>query len=50
MGARNAARTLLALGGAAAAVWTLFRAWSGNRPSRDYRGQDLFGGITGTPG
>ncbi|MEV0278453.1 hypothetical protein AB0I22_19005 [Streptomyces sp. NPDC050610] len=45
---RNALGSVLALIGAAAAVWSPFRAWYDGRHGRDYRVQDLFDGITGT--
>ncbi|WP_258177471.1 hypothetical protein [Streptomyces solincola] len=43
---RNAIGSLLALVGAAAAVWSPFRAWYGGRQGQDYAVDDLFGGIT----
>ncbi|MCX4511518.1 hypothetical protein OHA27_14605 [Streptomyces sp. NBC_01619] len=43
---RNVIGSVLALAGAAAAVWSPFRAWYDGRPGGDYRIQDLFGGIT----
>ncbi|MEU7022123.1 hypothetical protein ABZ990_15865 [Streptomyces sp. NPDC046203] len=43
---RNIVGSVLALAGATAAVWSPFRAWYDGRPGRDYRIQDLFGGIT----
>ncbi|WP_329197285.1 MULTISPECIES: hypothetical protein [unclassified Streptomyces] len=45
---RNLLGSLLGLIGAAAAVWSPFRAWYGGRHGRDYRLADLFstGGIT----
>jgi hypothetical protein len=43
---RNIVGSVLALAGATAAVWSPFRAWYDGRPGRDYRVQDLFGGIT----
>ncbi|MEV0260777.1 hypothetical protein AB0I49_05455 [Streptomyces sp. NPDC050617] len=45
---RNALGSVVALIGAAAAVWSPFRAWYDGRHGRDYRVQDLFDGITGT--
>ncbi|MEU7041187.1 hypothetical protein AB0A77_09005 [Streptomyces varsoviensis] len=45
---RNALGSVVALIGAAAAVWSPFRAWYDGRHGRDYRVQDLFNGITGT--
>ncbi|NWF27934.1 hypothetical protein HW130_16955 [Streptomyces sp. PKU-EA00015] len=47
---RNVIGSILALAGAAAAVWSPFRAWYDGRHGRDYRVQDLFIGITGTGG
>ncbi|MGI5482235.1 hypothetical protein [Streptomyces lavendofoliae] len=44
---RNVIGSILALVGAAAAVWSPFRAWHDGRHGRDYRIADLFGGITG---
>ncbi|MCK8679149.1 hypothetical protein [Streptomyces lichenis] len=44
---RNAVGSLLALVGAAAAVWSPFLAWYNGRAGRDYAIADLFGGITG---
>ncbi|HET6857118.1 MAG TPA: hypothetical protein VFH94_08490 [Streptomyces sp.] len=38
---------ILALVGATAAVLSPFRAWHDGRHGRDYRIEDLFGGITG---
>ncbi|MFE0035776.1 hypothetical protein [Streptomyces sp. NPDC059015] len=43
---RNVVGSVLALAGAAAAVWSPFRAWYDGRPGIDYRIQDLFGGIS----
>lgn len=43
---RNVIGSVLALAGAAAAVCSPFRAWYDGRQGRDYRIQDLFGGIT----
>lgn len=45
---RNIIGSILALVGAAAAVWSPFRAWYDGRHGRDYRVQDLFNGITET--
>ncbi|MEU1277329.1 hypothetical protein [Streptomyces sp. NPDC005805] len=45
---RNVLGSILALAGAAAAVWSPFRDWYDGRPGRDYRVQDLFNGITDT--
>ncbi|MFE7119590.1 hypothetical protein ACFU99_29650 [Streptomyces sp. NPDC057654] len=45
---RNALGSVVALIGAAAAVWSPFRAWYDGRHGRDYRVQDLFNGISGT--
>ncbi|MET9427268.1 MULTISPECIES: hypothetical protein [unclassified Streptomyces] len=45
---RNVIGSALALVGAAAAVWSPFRAWYDGRLGRDYRVADLFTGITGT--
>ncbi|MCS0635887.1 hypothetical protein NX801_09450 [Streptomyces sp. LP05-1] len=42
---RNVLGSVLALIGAAAAVWSPFRAWYDGRHGRDYRVADLFGGI-----
>ncbi|MFI8001814.1 hypothetical protein [Streptomyces sp. NPDC086010] len=44
---RNVLGSVVALVGAAAAVQSPFQSWYGDRPGRDYRVQDLFGGITG---
>ncbi|MDQ0794689.1 hypothetical protein [Streptomyces sp. B1I3] len=44
---RNVLGSVIALIGAAAAVLSPFQHWYGNRLGRDYRIQDLFGGITG---
>ncbi|MFD3536273.1 hypothetical protein [Streptomyces sp. NPDC058664] len=44
---RNVAGSVLALVGAAAAVWSPFRAWYDGRHGRDYAIGDLFTGITG---
>ncbi|MFD7028268.1 hypothetical protein ACFWAR_09575 [Streptomyces sp. NPDC059917] len=41
---RNAIGSLLGLIGAAAAVWSPFRAWYDGRHGRDYRLSDLFSG------
>ena len=43
---RNVIGSVLALAGAAAAVWSPFRAWYDGRHGSDYRIEDLFGGIT----
>ncbi|MFJ7588270.1 hypothetical protein ACIQZO_12980 [Streptomyces sp. NPDC097617] len=45
---RNVLGSLMGLIGAAAAVWSPFRAWYDGRLGRDYRVQELFtsGGIT----
>ncbi|MEU8571441.1 hypothetical protein AB0C51_24415 [Streptomyces pathocidini] len=43
---RNILGSAVALAGAAAAVWSPFRAWYGGRLGRDVRIEDLFGGIT----
>lgn len=43
---RNVIGSVLALAGAAAAVWSPFRDWYDGRPGQDYRVQDLFNGIT----
>ncbi|MFF8608996.1 hypothetical protein ACF06X_23985 [Streptomyces sp. NPDC015346] len=43
---RNVIASVLAIAGAAAAVWSPFRAWYGGRHGSDYRIGDLFGGIT----
>jgi hypothetical protein len=45
---RNTIGSILALIGAAAAVWSPFRDWYDGRHGRDYRVQDLFNGITET--
>ncbi|MFJ1749900.1 hypothetical protein ACIOJD_27185 [Streptomyces sp. NPDC088116] len=45
---RNFLGSLLALLGAAAAVYSPFRVWYDGRLGRDYRVADLFDGITGT--
>ncbi|MFD3807614.1 hypothetical protein ACFWSF_15275 [Streptomyces sp. NPDC058611] len=42
---RNALGSLLGLIGAAAAVWSPFRAWYGSRQGRDYRVEELFSGA-----
>ncbi|MEV3990467.1 hypothetical protein AB0J57_16325 [Streptomyces sp. NPDC049837] len=42
---RNVIGSVLALAGAAAAVWSPFRAWYDGRLGRDYRIADLFTGI-----
>ncbi|MFF4243877.1 hypothetical protein ACFYY2_05320 [Streptomyces sp. NPDC001822] len=44
---RNVLGSVVALVGAAAAVQSPFHSWYGERLGRDYRIQDLFGGITG---
>ncbi|MFJ9035193.1 hypothetical protein ACIRF8_01170 [Streptomyces sp. NPDC102406] len=46
---RNIVGSVLALVGAAATVWSPFRAWYDGRRGRDYRLGDLFsgGGVTG---
>ncbi|MFD5420499.1 hypothetical protein ACFWJT_21050 [Streptomyces sp. NPDC127069] len=41
---RNAIGSLMGLIGAAAAVWSPFRAWYDGRPGRDYRIEELFSG------
>ncbi|GBQ04099.1 hypothetical protein SSP531S_55900 [Streptomyces spongiicola] len=46
---RNVIGSALALAGAAAAVYSPFRAWYDGRRGSDYRVQDLFGGITDAP-
>ncbi|WP_372464075.1 hypothetical protein [Streptomyces pinistramenti] len=43
---RNVIGSLIALIGAAAAVWSPFRPWYDGRHGRDVRIEDLFGGIT----
>ncbi|MFD3512036.1 hypothetical protein [Streptomyces sp. NPDC058663] len=43
---RNALGSVLALVGAATAVWSPFNAWYDGRHGRDYRIDDLFNGIT----
>lgn len=43
---RNVIGSLIALIGAAAAVWSPFRAWYDGRPGTDFRIEDLFNGIT----
>ncbi|MGW0122343.1 hypothetical protein [Streptomyces sp. NPDC003327] len=43
---RNVIGSVLALVGAAAAVWSPFRAWYDGRHGRDYAIDDLFTGIT----
>ncbi|OKJ99584.1 hypothetical protein AMK26_26535 [Streptomyces sp. CB03234] len=43
---RNVIGSILALVGAAAAVWSPFRAWYDGRHGRDYRIADLFSGIS----
>ncbi|MFF5566002.1 hypothetical protein ACFY7Z_05495 [Streptomyces sp. NPDC012623] len=45
---RNVIGSLLALAGAAAAVFSPFRAWYDGRAGRDYRVTELFGGISGS--
>lgn len=47
---RNVIGSILALIGATAAVWSPFRDWYDGRHGRDYRVQDLFGGITADDG
>ncbi|MFD3682089.1 hypothetical protein [Streptomyces sp. NPDC058613] len=42
---RNTLGSLLGLIGAAAAVWSPFRAWYGSRQGRDYRVEQLFSGA-----
>ncbi|MBM7436947.1 hypothetical protein [Streptomyces sp. HB132] len=44
---RNVLGSVVALVGAAAAVQSPFHSWYADRLGRDYRVQDLFGGITG---
>ncbi|MEU0135187.1 hypothetical protein ABZ172_14355 [Streptomyces sp. NPDC006296] len=44
---RNVLGSVVALVGAAAAVQSPFHTWYDHRLGRDYRVQDLFGGITG---
>ncbi|WP_069171261.1 hypothetical protein [Streptomyces griseus] len=44
---RNVLGSVIALAGAAAAVLSPFQPWYDGRLGRDYRIQDLFGGITG---
>ncbi|MFD7661882.1 hypothetical protein [Streptomyces sp. NPDC059788] len=44
---RNVLGSVLALIGAAAAVWSPFRAWYDGRHGREIRIEDLFRGITG---
>lgn len=44
---RNVLGSVLALAGAAAAVWSPFRAWYDGRHGREIRIEDLFRGITG---
>ncbi|MEW1635231.1 hypothetical protein AB0469_14240 [Streptomyces sp. NPDC093801] len=46
---RNAIGSLLGLAGAAAAVWSPFRAWYDGRPGRHYRVGELFSGVTTDP-
>ncbi|MFJ3880561.1 hypothetical protein ACIPW5_24250 [Streptomyces sp. NPDC090077] len=41
---RNTIGSLIGLLGAAAAVWSPFRAWYDGRPGRDYRIEELFAG------
>ncbi|MFI1938570.1 hypothetical protein ACH44C_15535 [Streptomyces purpureus] len=43
---RNVIGAVLAVVGAAAAVWSPFREWYDGRHGRDYRVGDLFAGIT----
>ncbi|MGW2921401.1 hypothetical protein ACWDBF_26500 [Streptomyces angustmyceticus] len=45
---RNVLGSLIALAGAAAAVWSPFRPWYDGRRGRDIRIEDLFNGITPT--
>ncbi|MFI0261186.1 hypothetical protein ACH4OW_19360 [Streptomyces sp. NPDC017056] len=45
---RNVLGSVLALVGAAAAVWSPFRAWYDGRQGREFRIEDLFDGISGT--
>ncbi|MGI5469354.1 hypothetical protein [Streptomyces sp. CA-132043] len=45
---RNVIGSLIALIGAAAAVWSPFRPWYDGRHGEDFRVADLFNGITGT--
>ncbi|MEW2632799.1 hypothetical protein AB0903_14355 [Streptomyces sp. NPDC048389] len=47
---RNVIGSVLALVGATAAVWSPFREWYDGRLGRDYRIQDLFGGISQNEG
>jgi len=47
---RNVIGSILALVGATAAVWSPFHDWYDGRLGRDYRIQDLFGGITQNEG
>jgi hypothetical protein len=47
---RNVIGSILALVGATAAVWSPFRDWYDGRLGRDYRIQDLFGGISQNEG
>ncbi|MCK7626274.1 hypothetical protein MUU72_24755 [Streptomyces sp. RS10V-4] len=44
---RNVLGSLIALIGAAAAVWSPFRPWYDGRQGSDIRIEDLFGGLTG---
>ncbi|WP_234430925.1 hypothetical protein [Streptomyces sp. NRRL F-4489] len=45
---RNVLGSLIALIGAAAAVWSPFRPWYDGRQGSDIRIEDLFGGLTGS--
>ncbi|WP_425428453.1 hypothetical protein [Streptomyces violens] len=45
---RNVLGSLIALVGAAAAVWSPFRPWYDGRHGEDFRIADLFSGITGS--
>ncbi|MGW7360663.1 hypothetical protein ACWGI0_29550 [Streptomyces sp. NPDC054802] len=47
---RNVIGSILALVGATAAVWSPFLDWYDGRLGRDYRIQDLFGGISQNEG
>ncbi len=47
---RNVFGSLMALIGAAAVVWSPFRAWYDGRHGRDVRVDDLFGGLDGGRG
>ncbi|EST39462.1 hypothetical protein N566_01860, partial [Streptomycetaceae bacterium MP113-05] len=48
---RNAIGSLIALVGAAVAVWSVFLPWYGGRDGQDFALDDLFtpGGLTGSP-